>query len=282
MPAYPPLMEAKAVGGLDAVIEVAQTAAGPHEVEVGKYHVIVANGQLQKIDLTGDQYRPLPSRKAGTVAVFDVDSFLAYFKKHGDDSSEVYADVKERTITAVLDAHTEEGPRWGKHRLVLELQLTTAWTTWIKRDGALMPQGDFAHFIADNLKDLIEPAAATMLEIAESFQATTKASFESSTRLASGGRKFAYSEDTDAKAGHKGDLTIPDTMRLALRPFEGAAPYDVTARFRYRLEKTELTLGFKLERPDDVLAAAFANIRDQIDSDIDQPVLSGKPVRVPA
>lgn len=281
MPAYP-LMEAKAVGGLDAVIDVAQTAAGPHEVELGKYHVILAGGQLQRIDLTGDQYQPLPARKAGTVSVYDVPSFLAYFKKHGDENSEVYADVQARTVTAVLDAHAVHGPRWGKHRLVLALRPTTAWTTWTNRDGDLMSQGDFAHFIADNLTDLIEPAAATMLEIAESFQATTKASFESSTRLASGGRKFAYSEDTDAKAGHKGDLTIPDTMRLALRPFEGSAPYDVTARFRYRLDKTELRLGFKLERPDDVLAAAFSNLRNEIDGDIEQPVLSGKPTSTSA
>lgn len=270
-------LEARA-DGVQAVIDVAQAAAGPHELEPGAVHVVaLGNGQHKVIDLTAEEYRDAPSRKRGVTTVRDVASFLAYFDKHADEDSEVYADVQQRRITAVLDAHTADDARWGGHRLVLALRHTDAWAAWTDADGKLMMQAAFAEFIDDNLADLVEPDSATMLEIAESFSATTKAEFQSSTRLASGERKFGYVEDTQAKAGARGDITIPATLKLALRPFEGSEPYAVTAKFRYRLEKTELRLGIKLERPGDVLAAAFEDVRTLIDNGVEPPVLNGSP-----
>ncbi|MFE7128916.1 DUF2303 family protein [Streptomyces sp. NPDC057617] len=263
-----------------AVIDIALRAARPVELAVGQiYAVATASGQIHQIDLTGEQYLDTPKRKAGTTVVRDVPSFMAYFDKHADKNSELYADVERRTITAVLDAHTGQDARWGRHRLELQLRHTTAWTAWTGMDNRLVPQDKFADFVEDNLVDFVEPTAATMLELAESFEATTTAEFQSSQRLDSGQRKFAYTEDVQAKAGHRGEITIPATLTLALKPFEGTEPYKVLARFKYRLDKGNLTLGFKIERPEDILAAAFADIRTLIDSDTEMAVLNGSPTR---
>ncbi|MET9973895.1 DUF2303 family protein [Streptomyces microflavus] len=266
--------------GTQAIIDIAQAAVVPQPLEPGKVHVVaLGRGQFQQIDLTGPEHTGIPARKSGTTVVRDVESFLAYFDKHGNDDSEVYADVERRTITAVLDAHTAEDARWGGHRVELHLRETSAWRAWTSMDGQLIPQGQFAEFIEDNLVDLVEPTAATMLELAESFEVTTSAEFQSSQRLDSGARKFSYVEEQTGKAGHKGDITIPATLTLALRPFEGTEPYKVIARFKYRLDKAkgELRLGFKIERPGDVLAAAFADIQTLIDSDVPMAVLNGAP-----
>lgn len=263
-----------------AVIDVAQAAVAPHALEPGKVHVVaLGRGEVRQIDLTGPEHTGKPPRKTGTTLVRDVDSFMAYFDKHGTDDSEVYADVERRTITAVLDAHTAEDARWGSHRLQLTLRETTAWRAWLSMDGQLVPQAAFAEFIEDNLVDLVEPTAATMLELAESFEVTTSAEFQSSQRLDSGARRFSYVEEQTGKAGHKGDITIPATLTLALRPFEGSEPYKVTARFKYRLDKAKgaLTLGFKIERPGDTLTAAFEDIRTLIDSAVPMAVLNGAP-----
>ncbi|MFC8625653.1 DUF2303 family protein [Streptomyces anulatus] len=268
------------LNGTQAVIDVAMRAAQPHQLEPGNFYTLVTpGGGVQKVDLTGPEHTGVPARKSGTTLVRDVDSFLAYFDKHGDSNTEVYADVERRTITAVLDAHTDEDARWGGHRVELHLRETSAWRAWTSMDGQLVPQGQFAEFIEDNLVDLVEPTAATMLELAESFEVTTSAEFQSSQRLDSGARKFSYVEEQTGKAGHKGDITIPATLTLALRPFEGTEPYKVIARFKYRLDKAkgELRLGFKIERPGDVLAAAFADIRTLIDSDVPMAVLNGAP-----
>ncbi|WEH40761.1 DUF2303 family protein [Streptomyces sp. AM 2-1-1] len=265
---------------LQPVIDAAMRSAFPAALDPGKvYSLVTPDGRAHRIDLTGPEFTGIPARKSGTTTVRDVDSFMAYFDKHGDDDTEVYADVERRTITAVLDAHTAGDARWGGHRLQLSLRETTAWRAWTSMDGQLVPQGQFAEFIEDNLVDLVEPTAATMLELAESFEVTTSAEFQSSQRLDSGARKFSYVEEQTGKAGHKGDITIPATLTLALRPFEGSEPYKVTARFKYRLDKAkgELRLGFKIERPGDILTAAFEDIRTLIDSDVPMAVLNGAP-----
>ncbi|MFD5682154.1 DUF2303 family protein [Streptomyces bacillaris] len=268
--------------GTQAIIDIAQAAVAPQALEPGKVHVVaLGRGQFQQIDLTGPQHTGVPARKSGATVVRDVNSFLAYFDKHGDESTEVYADVESRTITAVLDAHTAEAARWGGHRLELRLRATSAWTAWMGANNDLMSQALFAEFIEDNLVDLVEPDSATMLELAQSFEATTSAEFQSSQRLDSGQRRFSFVEDVQAKAGHKGEITIPATLMLALRPFEGTEPYAVTARFRYRLDrqKGELRLGFKIERPEDTLASAFNDIRALVDDGIPEgiAVLNGAP-----
>ncbi|WP_432111129.1 DUF2303 family protein [Streptomyces sp. YPW6] len=270
------------LNGTQAVIDVAMRAAQPHQLDPGFiYTLVTPGGGVQKVDLTGPEHTGVPARKSGTTVVRDVDSFLAYFDKHGDESTEVYADVESRTITAVLDAHTADAARWGSHRLELRLRATSAWQAWIGADNALMSQGAFAEFIEDNLVDLVEPDSATMLELAQSFEATTSAEFQSSQRLDSGQRRFSYTEDVQAKAGAKGDIVIPATLTLALRPFEGCEAFRVTARFRYRLDRQKgaLTLGFKIERPEDTLTAAFEDIRTLVDDGIPEgiAVLNGAP-----
>ncbi|MFB7399742.1 DUF2303 family protein [Streptomyces rubiginosohelvolus] len=270
------------LNGTQAVIDVAMRAAQPHQLEPGNFYTLVTpGGGVQKVDLTGPEHTGVPARKSGTTVVRDVDSFLAYFDKHGDESTEVYADVESRTITAVLDAHTAEAARWGGHRLELRLRATSAWTAWMGANNDLMSQALFAEFIEDNLVDLVEPDSATMLELAQSFEATTSAEFQSSQRLDSGQRRFSYTEDVQAKAGAKGDIVIPATLTLALRPFEGCEAYRVTARFRYRLDRQKgvLTLGFKIERPEDTLSAAFEDIRTLVDDGIPEEiaVLNGAP-----
>ncbi|MFM9777063.1 DUF2303 family protein [Streptomyces scabiei] len=268
---------ASELDGIQSVIDIAQQAAVPNELELGKVYTVVTPRGVEQIDLTGDEYKSAPSRKRGVTTVRDATSFLAYWAKHNDTSSEVYADAEKLTITAVLDAHHPEAARWGGHRLHLALRETQAWKQWMHYDGKLMPQEQFAEFIEDHLPELLEPAAAEMLEISQSIQGVAKAEFQSGTRLASGERKLAYVETVTAKAGQKGELVIPETFVIGLVPFEGGEGYKLTARLRYRINGGPLQLGYKLERPDEVRRTAFAEVVDDIGAEIDTPVMNGTP-----
>jgi uncharacterized protein YfdQ (DUF2303 family) len=263
--------------GVQSVIDIAQQAARPAKLELGEYYTIVTPSGVEKIDLTGDQYRSAPARKAGTTTVRDARSFVTYFTKHADEASEVFADAARLTVTAVLDAHQADSARWGGHRVVLELRKTPAWNAWIENSGRMLKQGAFAEFIEDNLADIASPPGATMLELAQSFEATTKADFKSGTVLATGERRLTYTEETTASAGKKGDLVIPASFDLGLQPFEGADPYKVSARLRYRITDGTLLLGYKLDRPEDTLTAAFADITEVVASEITAPILNGTP-----
>jgi uncharacterized protein YfdQ (DUF2303 family) len=269
---------------IEAVIEVAQQAVEPAAVEAGGLYVIRrGDGGTELLDLTGDQYQPLPRRKRGTVTVRTVDSFATYWAKHRDAGSEVYADRDRINITAVLDAHQGDpaGARWEDHRLILQLRHTDAWNAWTKYNGQTMPQAAFAEFLEDWRHLIRTPDAATMLELAQSFEATTKASFAGGTRLQSGQRQLSYVEDTTASGG-KGTIPIPDTITLAIPVFEGATHADeLVARFRYHVDRDgHLTLGYRLNQPTDVLDAAFESVVAEVAERVQLDVLRGVPIQL--
>lgn len=263
---------------IQPITALAQSALAPKQVEPGGvYLVATANGDVRQFDLTGSEYTGVVDRKRGHTTVRDADSFLAYYEKHHDDASEVYSDVEALSVTAVLNAHSAEEADFGDHRLHLQLRRTKAWLEWLALDGKLVDQDRFANFLEDHLVNLVEPEAAAMLEVAQSIKASTKADFQSSSRLHSGERKFTYAETTNATAGSKGELQIPETFKIAIPPFEGSDAYSMTARFKYRLGGGHLELGFKLEEPDERIKAAFADVLTAIAEGIDTPILNGTP-----
>lgn len=262
-------------GEAQTIVDTALRAAPPAELEIGKYYAFHTSSGVKTVDLTGPEHTGLPPRKAGTTTVRDAASFISYWTKHHDADSEVYADAERLTVTAVLDAHTADSARWSGHRLHLALRETTAWKQWLHHDGKLMNQEQFAEFLEDHLPELLEPSSAEMLEIAQSFQAAVKVDFQSATRLSSGQRQFQFVETQTTKAGQKGQLTVPETFTIGLVPFEGSEGYRLTARLRHRIGQNGLTLGYKLERPDEIRATAFADVVTAIGAQIDTPVMNG-------
>lgn len=262
----------------DALI-AGRLSAEPHRLELGGYWALTTPDGIAQIDLTGDKYRDRPARKTGVVKVRDVPSFLHYWDKHRyEGASEVYADLDHRTITAVLDAHSADHAGWAGHVLRLGLRHSPSWTAWVGISGKLMGQQAFAEFIEDHRPDIVEPVAADVLELAQSFQATVKAEFKSGTVLKSGQRELQYTETVDASAGKSGRLAIPDHITLALAVFESDGMAEaVTARFRYRLENGSLRIGVVLDEVDDKVRSAFQAVVDDIDQGVDVPVLNGTP-----
>lgn len=274
------LLRAATTGdGVQAIIDTAIRTVAPAELEPGKVYAFQTATGVEKVDLSGPSYMDLPSRKSGTTVVRDAASFSAFWDKHADEHSEVYADVDRLSVTAVLDADTVAKARWGGHVLQLSLRETDAWKEWARLDGKLIGQEQFAEFIEDHLPEILKPTAADMLEIAQSIEGTSTAEFQSGTRLATGQRALKYVETVTTKAGQKGDLVIPETFVVGLLPFEGLTEgYQVTARLRYRINGSSLTIGYKLDRPGDIRTKAFADVVKAIAEQIDDtPILNGTP-----
>jgi uncharacterized protein YfdQ (DUF2303 family) len=262
----------------DALIETAILSTEPAPLEPGKvYGWLTPNGQVQKIDLTGDEYRDHPARKTGTTTVRDVESFGQYWDKHADlDRAEVYADADHDVITAVLDAHASTVPGWGEHRLRYGLRRTNAWRTWTSNDRDLMGQTAFAELLEDNLPHIAEPDGAELLELAQTFTAQTEVSFRSGQMLADGSRELLYAENIEASGGRGGKkIVIPKQITIMIPPYEGAAPVVMTARFRYRINDGNLRLGYALDAADEALAAAFDDMVEQVETRIGRDVMRG-------
>jgi len=275
---------------VSAIAQLGSDAAAAEEVEPGKIYVFHAHGgAIQTVDLTDDKYLPTPRRKRGMVVVRDSASFLAYWNKHSDLDSEVYADRSKLLITGVLNAHEAIGPRFGDHHVVLQLQHSEQFAAWQHRSNYRHSQVEFAEFIEDHRADIRVPAAAELLELAQTFHATTKATFKSSNMLKSGQRQLEWVEQIDASAGNSGKLTIPDTFELGLPIFEGATEAEpVTARLRYRIASGGLGMIYILDQIQDVVNAAFEGVVAELaagtttdnkpNNGVGVPILRGTPI----
>lgn len=255
------------------IADLARQATAPAPLEPGHIYVVhKGDGDTETINLTGPEYGDPPVSKAGTFTVSSADSFNAYLDKHGTARTEIWADPNTSTIVGVIDAHAAASDKttgeagWMRHRVMFAPTTTVGWNMWSANDGNLLDQVTIAELIEDRQADILEPSGAEMLELVQSFQANVDVRFESARSLSTGERVLTFKEDVTASAGKTGQLTIPESFVLALKPFEGAATFRVTARFRYRLRDGKLSIGYRLERPEDVVREAFdtvvATIRD--------------------
>ncbi len=270
----------------DALIEHAGLTVPPDELDDGSIYAYKLRDGVRLVDLDTDEYaarRPRPRRKTGTIMVGDVASFATYHGKHADDDTEIWADLDNGTITAVLNAHqgNADAPRWEDHRLVLKLTPTEPWKRWTSNDRRLLPQLAFAEFLEDNLPDIAsDPVpAARMLEIATTFQAKTRVNYSSGTVLASGAISLKYEETTDASGGAKGDMVVPKVFALGLAPFDDVEPYRIEARLRHRIESSALKLCYILDRPEDVVRDAVKTVVAKVEEQLGVTVMRGGPAR---
>jgi uncharacterized protein YfdQ (DUF2303 family) len=256
-------------------------AAGDQDVaHIYVLHDSDGRARIETVDLTS--YLDRPVSKRGSVAHYTGESLAAYVNAHRvDPHTALYADVAAKKIVAILDGHGQHTPGeqaigapptddhsagWGRHTSSLTVRNTPEWDHWRRLDGKLVDQQTLAEHILDGAGEITSPAAADMLELAESFQATSKVDFESASRLDSGQRRFTYSETVAAKAGRKGQLDIPTEFTLGVAPFEGSPAYSVTALFRYRINGGALAVGYKLVRPADVELHAFTDIVEDVET----------------
>lgn len=218
---------------------------------------------------------PTPGRSVGTVIVRDAAGFVAAVRQRTVGSVALYADDASKTLTAVLNDDHADVPGWRDHTVDLRLRTRPEWDHWVRADGKYVTQVEFAQHIEDGLHEIITPAAADMLDLAQTFAATTTAKFKGGQRLATGERQFTYDEEINAKAGSAGTVAIPDTFTLRIAPFYGSDAVDITARFRFRLRNGDLTLGYRLDRPDDAALAAYQSVVTRASDDLGITPIAG-------
>jgi uncharacterized protein YfdQ (DUF2303 family) len=251
---------------IESIAGLTRAGTDPIPLEPGTIYSVHHNdGSARLIDLTDDKYLDTPRRKRGAYSVTDVAGFSHYYTKHSDPGTELYADRRRLTVTAVLDAHLTNGPRWEQHTLEMKLQYSEAMAAWMQVNNRLMSQEEFAEHIEEWRHTIQEPAAAEVYELVQSFHATTKVDFKSGLVLATGQRQLVYTENTTAAGGAKGNLTIPETLRLAVPVFRRAEVADsVIARLRYQIREGQLSMGVKLTAVEEVIDGAFDAVVRQV------------------
>jgi len=266
----------------EAVIAITKEAGAGElrEIDVHEYYsVLVPDGYSHEMfDL--EHKREHPRQAAGTVALTTVDAFVKYVTRHDDPiTTTVWVDIDNLFVVGVIDDHAGDAgkPGWGAHRACLALKPTDEWLHWTKADGTLMTQEAFAEHVEDGQVEVVEPDAATLLDIVTTMQGHINAEWKQAIRLQDGTVQFVYNEEATATAGGRGELDIPQTFKLGIRPFPGEEPYAITARLRYRIKSGNLTIGYKLDRPSDVIRDAVEHMAIRLDEQFHDRTFIGRP-----
>lgn len=274
----------------DAIATLAQAAADPNYDTVNGRKVLWGSypqgWDIHVADL--EDLQSTPHRKRGIVHVRDTDGLLAYLDlqmgtidEHGGTAVDrlpvIYYDPEKFSAVAVLNGHTDQGAGWGDHRAELQLRVTDEWRAWTNLDRSFSDAGPFAEFIEEWRHTIADPTMADLLDLVRSFRATTKVTFRQELVDKSGDRALEYVTETEAQAGAKGTLPIPDEFTLALAPFDGAEPRLVRARFRYRLNGGAASFGVVLEQPALVAKAAFDAEVTRIEQHAPFVLINGQP-----
>ena len=280
-------------GSANALARLGQLAAEPTKLDDGEIYAVKVGDSIELLETPGYTYTAANERQAEgparinrRVVLRDAQSLIAYLAantdaddptnigmshRHGVGDLEIWADLDGRRIKAILDG----GYGWAEHTATLELRHSREWDEWSKIDGKLLPQVTFAEFIEDHLSSIGAPDGGTLLDIVQTLTAKNKVDFKSSSLLANGQRQFEFAETLEAKAGQKGNLTIPTELTLVLRPFQGSEDVGIQARFRYRLDGGQLFLGVRLNEPAKALEEAFDVIVDEVRAASPVPIVHG-------
>lgn len=218
---------------------------------------------------------PAPTRKRGNTVVGDEASFCAVVTKHSDANTVIYGSKNPPSFKAVFNDHSAGQPGWKDHTAIYPCPLSIEWQKWTGANGRRMTQEDFATFIEDNSLDCRAPDSATMIEISRTLEAKKKVNFASGIRLSNGDNELTFEETISGTAG-KGKLQIPETFTIGIPVLEGGAPYEVTARLRYRIgEAGKLSMWFDLLRPHKIVEDATNELWARIEANLGATILNG-------
>ena len=213
-----------------------------------------------------------PLRTQRVVTANDVTGFIDYTLHYAGADTHVYAGPEDAPkLVAIIDDHDRAEPGHAQHRCVLNCPITAEWKTWRAAAKQAMDQLEFAEFIQNNLRDIVKPSGAEMLQLATTFSDHRSADFRSSARLANGLVQFQYIESEKA-----GEVRFPEQMQIGVPVFAGmlddnGAPirYAVDARLRYRIKDAKLVMWYELDRPDLVLRTAYADLLKLVQTETD-------------
>lgn len=247
----------------------------------GEYHQVLVPTSYKREDISREVERQLPApyRKHGTVQLKDLSSLQKYLADQAQGlNAYVYADPEARKITAVFnDNRANEEPGWRDFRAEFKAEYTPEFQKWLGKDKHQFGQTEFAEFIEDNMADITEPAATSMLEMATTIQAKTDINFSSAKRLQNGQVQLQYTEAIDARAGANGALEIPKEFALGLRIFKNGSGYKLKARLKYRLHGGAIKFWYELDRPERSIEDAFSGYIDLLSETSGYQVLLGTP-----
>lgn len=242
--------------------ELANIATAPTDAD-GRLAAPVVR-ELDGSVISLEQYLPRPTRIREKATLTSVGSFIDYVNLHKNGASVIIADQDSNRFGVVIDYHDESGANNKDHRGGLVLEQTTGLKNWVQQHKKPMNQEQFGIFLEENAGDIVDPAAATMIQVATSLRAIKSVDFESKVALDNGAFTFAYKEEIKGSY-QDGKAEVPSSFFLGLVPYRGMADaYKIEAKLRYRISQTGLSLWYAIPDLERLLEKAFEEVKASI------------------
>lgn len=256
---------------IDAAAEHLPTPALGFPFERASHVALLATPAGYTTDLTSfEPYLPEPLRVRKKVEFETPRAFADYvnaFQMTG--RTRVFASLANRKIVAHLDYHapadgSAASPSWCDHDAIYPAQIDDAFGAWMKIHDKAIPQREFAEFLEDRAEDALIPDPASLMELAENFQALRSVTFESKVGLAGTSRQFAYRESDDIK----GSVNFPKLIKFRTPIFYGCEAVEWVARFYYRIDDGKLAFKTTIHRLQELLDREFEHLLDGVRVDL--------------
>lgn len=208
-----------------------------------------------------ENYQASPNRIHSSVTLKSCRSFNDYVNRFKSDSTSIYLDVDGGSFTAIIDHHDKDAPAWCSHRAKFAPKLSREWRTWKLVNGEKLSQLQLAHFIEENLDDIVTPEPNEMLAAALEFESNEKLAFGSAINLDDGSTKFTFQKDNAVKS-----VKFPHRITISIPLHENENCETLDARVRYRTNSDGvLVFTISLVRdPDKIVRYALNDIAEKI------------------
>lgn len=222
-----------------------------------------------------ESHLPRPVRIREKASLTSVSSLIDYCNLHKNASSILLADQDTNWFGAVIDYHDDRANN-KDHRASLTLEQTTGLKNWIGQHKKPMNQEQFGIFLEENAGDIVDPAAATMIQVATSLRAIKSVDFESKVALDNGAFTFAYKEEIKGSY-QDGKAEVPASFFLGIVPYRGMSDaYKIEAKLRYRISQSGLQLWYAIPDLERLLEKAFEEVKGVLAEKTGLRVFDGK------
>ena len=226
-----------------------------------------------------EQRAMAPSRRKGHACLDDLESFVAYVNRHKNDTSVIFADPDQVSLTTYFNYHPEGGKEeaagWCDFYAYYGCPIAPEWERWQTAADVWMPSEAFAEFIDANMDELTTgegfPKPVEVLEMARNLQVHTKGTFAKKVDPTTGGYAMVCKEEHA-----EGSTKIHRAFRLALRVFEGGAQYGVEARIKFRINSGAPSFCYTLHRAEEIKRDAFKAVHVEASAETELPTFVGR------
>ncbi len=204
---------------------------------------------------------PAPLRVQTSRKFHTQDDFCEYVKRFKKADSSIYVvgvHGNGFNIVAEIDHQSPGAVVWKDHTATFGLERSEALTRWIENSKKRLSQAEFADLLEERAREIVEPPAAEILDIAQSLHVTRNLSVKSLARAAKGTNSISFNQTETLKSGEDGNIDLPRSFEIVVEPFSlNREKIKLTALLRPQIREDKPVFVYELQLVEETIEEAL-------------------------